>query len=139
MENYMRLEIPAKSVNEAFARAAVAAFSVQLDLSVEELSDIKTAVSEAVTNSIVHGYANMKGKILLFCKVIEDTIEIVVEDFGVGIEDIHTAMQPLYTSKADGERSGMGFTVMQTFMDEVKVESVPAEGTKVTMTKRIGG
>ncbi len=139
MENYMRLEIPAKSVNEAFARAAVAAFSVQLDLSVEELSDIKTAVSEAVTNSIVHGYANMKGKILLFCKVIEDTIEIVVEDFGVGIEDIHMAMQPLYTSKDDGERSGMGFTVMQTFMDDIKVESVPGEGTKVTMTKRIGG
>ncbi len=139
MENYMRLEIPAKSVNESFARAAVAAFSVQLDLSVEELSDIKTAVSEAVTNSIVHGYANMKGKILLFCKVIEDTIEIVVEDFGVGIEDIHMAMQPLYTSKNDGERSGMGFTVMQTFMDSVCVESVPNEGTKVTMTKRIGG
>ena len=139
MENYMRLEIPAKSVNEAFARAAVAAFSVQLDLSVEELSDIKTAVSEAVTNSIVHGYANMKGKIMLFCKVIEDTIEVVVEDFGVGIEDIHMAMQPLYTSKNDGERSGMGFTVMQTFMDDVKVESVHGEGTKVTMTKRIGG
>jgi stage II sporulation protein AB (anti-sigma F factor) len=126
-------------VNEAFARAAVAAFSVQLDLSVEELSDIKTAVSEAVTNSIVHGYANMKGKIMLFCKVIEDTIEVVVEDFGVGIEDIHMAMQPLYTSKNDGERSGMGFTVMQTFMDDVKVESVPGEGTKVIMTKRIGG
>ena len=139
MENYMRLEIPAKSVNEGFARAAVAAFAVQLDLSVEELSDIKTAVSEAVTNSIVHGYANMKGKIILFCKVIEDTIEIVVEDFGVGIEDIHMAMQPLYTSKTDGERSGMGFTVMQTFMDSVKVESVPTEGTKITMTKRIGG
>lgn len=139
MENYMRLEIPAKSVNEAFARAAVAAFSVQLDLSVEELSDIKTAVSEAVTNSIVHGYANMKGKIMLFCKVIENTVEIVIEDFGVGIEDIHMAMQPLYTSKADGERSGMGFTVMQTFMDEVKVDSVPGEGTKVTMIKRIGG
>lgn len=139
MENYMRLEIPAKSVNESFARAAVAAFSVQLDLSVEELSDIKTAVSEAVTNSIVHGYANMKGRIMLFCKVIEDTIEIVVEDFGVGIEDIHIAMQPLYTSKPEGERSGMGFTVMQTFMDSVCVESVPGEGTKVTMTKRIGG
>jgi len=81
----------------------------------------------------------MKGKILLFCKVIEDTIEIVVEDFGVGIEDIHMAMQPLYTSKNDGERSGMGFTVMQTFMDSVCVESTPCEGTKVTMTKRIGG
>ncbi len=139
MENYMRLEIPAKSVNESFARAAVAAFSVQLDLSVEELADIKTAVSEAVTNSIVHGYANMKGRIMIFCRVIEDTIEIVVEDFGVGIEDIHIAMQPLYTSKPEGERSGMGFTVMQTFMDSVCVESVPAEGTKVTMTKRIGG
>lgn len=139
MENYMKLEVPAKSSNESFVRAAVAAFSVQLDLSVEELSDIKTAVSEAVTNSIVHGYSDMKGVVKILCKVIDSVFEIEVTDFGVGIEDIGQAMQPLYTSKPDCERSGMGFTVMQTFMDELYVESVPGEGTTVRMRKRIGG
>ncbi len=139
MENYMKLEVPAKSSNESFVRAAVAAFSVQLDLSVEELSDIKTAVSEAVTNSIVHGYSDMKGVVKIICKVIDSVFEIDVTDFGVGIEDIGQAMQPLYTSRPDCERSGMGFTVMQTFMDELYVESVPGEGTTVRMRKRIGG
>ena len=139
MENYMKLEVPAKSSNESFVRAAVAAFSVQLDLSVEELSDIKTAVSEAVTNSIVHGYSDMKGVVKILCKVIDSVFEIEVTDFGVGIEDIGQAMQPLYTSRTDCERSGMGFTVMQTFMDELYVESVPGEGTTVRMRKRIGG
>ena len=139
MENYMKLEVPAKSSNESFVRAAVAAFSVQLDLSVEELSDIKTAVSEAVTNSIVHGYSNMKGVVKILCKVIDSVFEIEVTDFGVGIEDIGQAMQPLYTSRPDCERSGMGFTVMQTFMDELYVESTPGEGTTVRMRKRIGG
>ncbi|MBE7031872.1 MAG: anti-sigma F factor [Ruminococcaceae bacterium] len=139
MENYMKLEVPAKSCNESFVRAAVAAFSVQLDLSVEEMSDIKTAVSEAVTNSIVHGYANMKGVVKIVCKVIDSVFEIEVTDFGVGIEDIGQAMQPLYTSRPDYERSGMGFTVMQTFMDELYVESGPGEGTTVRMRKRIGG
>lgn len=139
MENYMKLEVPAKSCNESFVRAAVAAFSVQLDLSVEEMSDIKTAVSEAVTNSIVHGYANMKGVVKIVCKVIDSVFEIEVTDFGVGIEDIGQAMQPLYTSRPDCERSGMGFTVMQTFMDELYVESGPGEGTTVRMRKRIGG
>ena len=139
MENYMKLEVPAKSSNESFVRAAVAAFSVQLDLSVEELSDIKTAVSEAVTNSIVHGYSDMKGVVKILCKVIDSVFEIEVTDYGVGIEDIGQAMQPLYTSRPDCERSGMGFTVMQTFMDELYVESVPGEGTTVRMRKRIGG
>lgn len=139
MENYMKLEVPAKSSNESFVRAAVAAFSVQLDLSVEELSDIKTAVSEAVTNSIVHGYSDMKGVVKILCKVIDSVFEIEVTDFGVGIEDIGQAMQPLYTSRPDCERSGMGFTVMQTFMDELYVESTPGEGTMVRMRKRIGG
>lgn len=139
MENYMKLEVPAKSSNESFVRAAVAAFSVQLDLSVEELSDIKTAVSEAVTNSIVHGYSDMKGVVKILCRVIDSVFEIEVTDFGVGIEDIGQAMQPLYTSRPDCERSGMGFTVMQTFMDELYVESVPGEGTTVRMRKRIGG
>lgn len=139
MENYMKLEVPAKSCNESFVRAAVSAFAVQLDLSIEELADIKTAVSEAVTNSIVHGYVNMKGIIKIVCRVIDDLIEIEVSDFGVGIEDIGIAMQPLFTSKPECERSGMGFTVMQTFMDELKVQSTLGEGTVVTMKKRIGG
>lgn len=139
MENYMKLEVPAKSCNESFVRAAVAAFSVQLDLSIEELADIKTAVSEAVTNSIVHGYYNMKGVVKIVCRAIENEIEVEVTDYGIGIEDISTAMQPLYTSKPDCERSGMGFTVMQTFMDEISVKSKPGEGTTVMMKKCIGG
>lgn len=139
MDNYMKLEVPAKSCNESFVRAAVAAFSVQLDLDASELADIKTAVSEAVTNSIVHGYANMKGMVSISCKVIDNEIEIEVKDYGVGIEDIGQAMQPLYTSKPGYERSGMGFTVMQTFMDGLIVKSKPGEGTTVCMKKRIGG
>ncbi len=139
MENYMKLEVPAKSINESFVRAVVAAFSVQLDLSVEDLADIKTAVSEAVTNSIVHGYANMKGIVRIVCKVVDGCIEIEVSDFGVGIEDVNIAMQPLFTSKPECERSGMGFTVMQTFMDELTVKSQLGEGTVVTMKKCIGG
>ncbi len=139
MKNYMKLEVPAKSCNESFVRATVAAFSVQLDLSVEDMADIKTAVSEAVTNSVVHGYANMKGVVKIVCKIIDGMIEIEVTDFGVGIENIGQAMQPLYTSQPDGERSGMGFTVMQTFMDELFVKSQPGEGTVVTMKKRIRG
>ncbi len=137
MENYMKLEVPAKSCNESFVRAAVAAFSVQLDLSVEELADIKTAVSEAVTNSIVHGYVNMKGIVKILCRIVDSVFEIQVTDFGVGIENIGQAMQPLFTSKPECERSGMGFTVMQTFMDEVTVKSELGEGTVVTMKKRI--
>ena len=139
MENYMKLEVPAKSCNESLVRAVVSAFSVQLDLSIEELADIKTAVSEAVTNSIVHGYANMKGVIKIVCRMIDGCIEIEVTDYGVGIEDIDTAMKPLFTSKPECERSGMGFTVMQTFMDELKVDSKSGEGTVVTMKKHIGG
>ena len=139
MENYMKLEVPAKSCNESFVRAAVAAFSVQLDLSVEELADIKTAVSEAVTNSIVHGYADMKGVVQIACKIIENVFEVEVTDFGVGIENVGQAMQPLFTTDTDNERSGMGFTVMETFMDELCVRSQPGEGTVVTMKKRIRG
>lgn len=139
MENYMKLEIPAKSCNESFVRATVSAFSVQLDLSVEELSDIKTAVSEAVTNSIVHGYAGMKGIVKIVCRIIDNSFEIEITDFGVGIENIGQAMQPLYTSQPGDERSGMGFTVMQTFMDELYVKSEPGEGTIVTMKKHIRG
>ena len=139
MENYMKLEIPAKSCNESFVRAAVAAFSVQLDLSVEELADIKTAVSEAVTNSIVHGYADMKGVVKIVCRIIDDVFEVEITDFGVGIENIGQAMQPLFTTDSENERSGMGFTVMETFMDELSVESGVGEGTVVKMKKRIRG
>ncbi len=137
MENYMKLEVPAKSCNESFVRAAVAAFAVQLDLSVEELADIKTAVSEAVTNAIVHGYADMKGVVTIVCRIIDNSIELEIRDDGVGIEDVAQAMQPLYTSRPDSERSGMGFTVMQTFTDELEVVSRVGEGTLVRMKKSI--
>ncbi len=139
MENYMKLEVPAKSCNESFVRATVGAFSVQLDISIEELSDIKTAVSEAVTNSIVHGYENMKGVVKIVCRVIENVMEIEITDYGKGIEDIGQAMQPLFTTQPDSERSGMGFTVMETFMDELSVKSTVGEGTVVTMKKKIRG
>jgi len=139
MENYMKLEVPAKSCNESFVRAAVGAFSVQLDLSIEELSDIKTAVSEAVTNSIVYGYENMKGVVKIICRIIEDIIEIEITDYGIGIENVGQAMQPLFSTRPELERSGMGFTVMQTFMDELDVKSKVGEGTVVTMKKHIRG
>ena len=137
MENFMKLEFPAKSTNESFARAAVGAFAVQLDLTAGELADIKTAVSEAVTNSIVHGYIEGKGVVRIFCRIIGDEFEITVEDEGVGIEDIERAMQPLFTTDTTGERSGMGFMVMQTFMDDLTVKSKYGEGTTVTMRKKL--
>jgi len=136
-DNYMKLEFLSKSQNEAFARVVVAAFAAQLDPTIEELADIKTAVSEAVTNSIIHGYENSINKIYLECGIIGNTIEIRVQDFGKGIEDIELARQPLYTSRPELERSGMGFTVMETFMDEVHVESEKGKGTLVRMIKRI--
>jgi len=138
MENYMRLEFPSKSQNESFARTAVAAFATQLDITVDEMADIKTAVSEAVTNAIVHGYRDMRGIVQVFAKIYGDAVEITVEDKGRGIEDVHKAMQPLYTTGADDERSGMGFTIMETFMDKLEVTSTPGEGTRVVMTKTIG-
>ncbi len=137
MQNYMKLEIPAKSCNEAFVRATIAAFSAQLDIGIEELADIKTAVSEAVTNSIVHGYKEMKGTICIVAKIIGNGIEITISDSGVGIENVGQAMQPLYTTCTDDERSGMGFTVMETFMDELIVESTLGVGTSVTMKKLV--
>lgn len=137
MENYMKLEFPSKSANESFARAAVAAFAVQLDVTVEELSDIKTAVSEAVTNAIIHGYSDHKGVVSVRCRITGQELEIQVKDDGCGIKDIEQARQPLYTGSSDDERSGMGFTVMETFMDNLQVESVEGEGTIVTMRKTI--
>ena len=138
MENYIRVEFPSKSCNEAFARAAAGAFAAQLDITIEELADIKTAVSEAVTNAIVHGYAGTRGVVEMKCRITGRTIEVIVSDTGRGIADIALAMQPLYSGTDDEERSGMGFTVMQSFMDTLQVDSTVGEGTVVTMTKKVG-
>ncbi|WDC83663.1 anti-sigma F factor [Caloramator sp. mosi_1] len=133
--NEMKLEFPSKSVNESFARVVVAAFASQLDPTLEELSDVKTAVSEAVTNAIIHGYEDTEGIVTLRCKIEDNKLVIEVEDNGKGIENVELARQPLYTSRPELERSGMGFTVMETFMDSVEVHSEPGKGTKVIMTK----
>ncbi len=138
MENYMKLRFPGKSRNEAFARAAVGAFAAQLDPTCEELADIKTAVSEAVTNSIIHGYADRKGEVEIICKIVGEELIVIVADQGRGIDDIPLAMQPLYSGTPGEERSGMGFTVMESFMDTLDVDSEPETGTTVTMTKQIG-
>ena len=135
-KNYMKLEFLSKSSNESFARVVVAAFASQLDPTLEELSDIKTAVSEAVTNAIIHGYEYGEGIIIVEAKIIDNEIEILVEDKGMGIADIKQAMEPFYTSKPNLERSGMGFTVMETFMDSLEIESKKGEGTKVRMRKK---
>ena len=136
-KNEMKLEFLSKSNNEAFARIAVAAFVSQLDPTIEELADIKTAVSEAVTNSIIHGYEDKDGMVKVTCKILGETVLIEVSDTGKGIEDIELAKQPLYTSKPNLERSGMGFTIIESFMDKMKIESVVGLGTKVTMKKEI--
>lgn len=136
-DNEMKLEFVSKSSNEAFARITVAAFASQLDPTIEELSDIKTAVSEAVTNCIIHGYENTTGIVKVECKLKDNWIEIEVSDTGKGIEDVELARRPLYTSKANLERSGMGFTIMESFMDEISVKSIVGLGTKVVMKKKI--
>lgn len=136
-ENEMKLEFISKSNNEAFARISVAAFAAQLDPTVEELADIKTAVSEAVTNSIIHGYEDTEGIVKVICKIIGNSIVVEVSDNGKGIENVEEARKPLYTSKPDLERSGMGFTIMESFMDEIKIESILGIGTKITMKKLI--
>ena len=132
----MKLEIESKSINEGFARAAVAAFAARLDPSLEEINDIKTAVSEAVTNCIVHAYPDCIGSIQIACRVFEDYIEIKVRDYGRGIVDIARAREPMYTT-GGADRSGMGFTVMESFMDELRVRSREGVGTTVTMVKRV--
>lgn len=137
-DNIMRIEFISKSENEGFARVAVAAFVSQLDPTIEEITDIKTAVSEAVTNSIIHGYLNKNDGLIKVEAVLQNNEVIVtVIDEGVGIEDIEMAMQPLYTSRPDLERSGMGFTVMETFMDDLKVISEKGKGTKIIMKKSL--
>lgn len=136
-ENEMKFEFISKSSNEAFARVAVAAFAAQLDPTIEELADIKTAVSEAVTNSIIHGYEDKQGIIKIVCRLKENEIIIEISDTGKGIEDIEAAKEPLYTTKPNLERSGMGFTIMESFMDSMEIESIVGLGTKVTMSKKI--
>lgn len=136
-KNNMKIQFINKSANEGFARVAVAAFVTQLDVTVEQLADIKTAVSEAVTNSIVHGYEGMAGYITLECEIDGTMVTVVVSDCGRGMADVALARQPLYTSRPELERSGMGFTVMETFMDTVEVTSAPGLGTTVKMTKNL--
>lgn len=138
-DNEMVLEMTATSKNESFARVTVAAFIAQLDPTISDMTDIKTAVSEAVTNAIIHGYEDMplKGKVKVKCGLKNDTVYIEISDTGSGIDDVKQAMTPLFTSKPDMERSGMGFTVMETFMDSVEVTSIPLEGTTVRMQKKI--
>ena len=137
MENYVTLEFLSRSSNEGFARVAAAGFAAQLDPTLDELGDIKTAVSEAVTNAIVHGYPDQLGKIVMKLKLLENnTLEITVRDWGRGIEDIQQARQPLFTTGGE-ERSGMGFTSMESFMDRLTVKSTPGRGTTVTMRRRI--
>lgn len=135
IDNEMKLEFISKSQNESFARSVVAAFVAQLDPTIEELADVKTAISEAVTNAIIHGYEGSFGYVTIVSKIIDRTVEIEVKDNGKGIENIEIARQPLYTSKPELERSGMGFTVMETFMDKVEIESHPGTGTVIKMTK----
>lgn len=136
-KNYIKIEFPSNSINEGFARGAVGCFAAQLDPTMEELGDIKTAVSEAVTNCIVHGYPDSLGTVRIRARILEGGIlEIVVKDSGVGIPDIDKAREPLYTTGGD-ERSGMGFTIMESFMDSVRVRSVPDKGTTVTMRRKI--
>lgn len=136
--NEMHLKFLSKSSNESFARSAVAAFVLELDPTITELADIKTAVSEAVTNAIVHGYRRESGMIYIDVKLTDDSNVIIkVRDKGVGIEDIQQAMQPLFTTAEGEERAGLGFAVMQSFTDSVKVTSKPQKGTSVTLKKRI--
>lgn len=141
MKNEMTLTFNAVSVNEAFARNAVAAFCVELDPTIDQINDIKTAVSEAVTNSIVHAYPENAAESSVTIKTVldNDTVHIVVSDTGVGIDCIEDAMQPFYTTKPEQERSGMGFTVMESFMDSLKVEKNVPSGTVVSMSKTIRG
>ena len=136
-DNEMKLEFVSHTNNEAFARITVAAFVSALDPTIDELSDIKTAVSEAVTNSIIHGYGDEDGIVKVEAKIFKNTVEIVITDNGKGIENVEMAMKPLYTSKPDLERSGMGFTIMESFMDEIRVESALGFGTKVILRKTI--
>ena len=136
--NQMVVEFDSVSKNESFARVVVAAFVARLNPTLEEIADIKTAVSEAVTNSIIHAYENKDGRIRIETHIVEDTVTVIVTDYGMGIDNIEKAMEPMYTSKPELERSGMGFAFMEAFMDSLEVESEPGKGTRVKMKKIIG-
>ena len=138
IKNEMRLDFASLSENEAFARVVVAAFAAQLNPTIEELADVKTAVSEAVTNAIIHGYESEVHNIYIRCRTEGKTLYLEIEDEGKGIEDVKQAMEPLFTTKPELERSGMGFSFMEAFMDKLEVESVPGKGTTVKMEKTIG-
>ncbi len=138
--NRMQMSFPAISVNEQFARMAVAAFVAQIDPTATQLSDLKTAVSEAVTNAIVHGYRNRPGQVYLSCKLYADhTLWVRIRDTGCGIEDIPLAMTPLYSSALEEERAGLGFAVMEAFCDKIRVSSQPGKGTSVILMKKMVG
>ena len=136
--NRMKLEFDAVSENESLARIAVASFITGLNPTLEEMADVKTAVSEAVTNAIIHGYEEQEGIVYIRCKLDGDLLEVEIEDKGKGIENIEKAMEPLFTTKPEKDRSGMGFSFMEAFMDEVEVDSVPGMGTTVYMKKKLG-
>ena len=136
--NEMELVFDALSANEGFARVAVASFIAGLNPTLEEISDVKTAVSEAVTNCIIHGYEGKPGKIWIRCMIERDLLHIEIEDKGAGIADVARAMEPLFTTRPELDRSGMGFSFMEAFMDDLEVESVPAQGTVVRMKKKLG-
>ncbi|MGI5918518.1 MAG: anti-sigma F factor [Christensenellales bacterium] len=137
IRNTMELRLPSLSINEGFARSVVGAFATQLNPTLEEVADIKTAVSEAVTNAIIHAYPDRIGEIVISASLSGQTLEVSISDKGVGISDIEQARQPFFSTAVDESRSGMGFTVMETFMDEVTVISAPGEGTTVKMVKTI--
>ena len=136
--NEMEVVFDSRSVNEGFARVVVASFMTQLNPTLEEVADVKTAVSEAVTNAIIHGYDKKVEKIRIHCRLDENRLYIEIEDHGKGIEDVEQAMQPLFTTKPEMDRSGMGFSFMEAFMDEISVESEPGKGTVVKMQKEVG-
>ncbi len=138
-ENNMMIEFDSRSENEGFARVAVAAFVTLLNPTLEEIEDVKTAVSEAVTNSIIHGYGERIEKIILKAAIKEDTVYLEITDYGCGIENIEKAMEPMYTTRPDLERSGMGFAFMEAFMDEIHIESEVNKGTTIYMNKKIMG
>ncbi len=136
-DNYISVDFPSRSANEGFARTVAACFAAQLDPTLDEVNDIKTAVSEAVTNAIVHAYPDTIGKVSMKLRLYEDnSVEIVVRDWGVGIPDVEQARQPMYTTGGE-ERAGMGFTIMESFMDKLRLRSTPGKGTTVTMRRRI--
>ena len=136
-ENYYKLSFPSRSVNESFARMTVASFCMQFDPTLEQINDIKTAVSEAVTNCVVHAYPDSIGTVYITATIKKGVLKITVKDKGVGIPDIPKAMEPMFTTDIGSERAGLGFAVMQAFMDKVKVYSSPGKGTRVVMTKNI--